>query len=74
MCLPSLICVCYVDEVLFLHRLQTLPAGTSAKSVHTELDNLHHKSLKTWVSRIEDIWDSLGVTMGSTVSEFAGDQ
>ena len=42
----------------------TLPAGTLAKSVYTELEDLHHQGFKTWVSRIEDIVDSLGVTVG----------
>ena len=62
--------LCHSNALSFAHRLKTLPAGTLAKSVYTELKNLHHQGFKTWVSRIEDIVDSFGVTMGGNVNEF----
>ena len=61
---------CHINALSFAHRLKTLPAGTLAKSVYTELEDLHHQGFKTWVSRIEDMVDSLGVTMGGNVNEF----
>ena len=61
---------CYINAFSFAHRLKTLPEGTLAKSVYTELEDLHHRGFKTWVSRIEDMVDSFGVTMGGNVNEF----
>ena len=61
---------CHINALSFVHRLKTLPTGTLAKSVYTEIEDLHHQAFKTWVSMIEDMVDSLGVTMGGNVSEF----
>ena len=65
--------LCFVISMhsfLCIDYLKTLHAGTLAKSVYTELEDLHNQGFKTWVSRIEDMVDSLGVTMGGNLNEF----
>ena len=61
---------CHINALSFANRLKTLPAGTSAKSVYTVLDDLHHQGFKTWLSRIEDMFNLFSVTMRDNVSEF----
>ena len=57
---------CHINALFLAHRLKTLPAGTLAKSIYTELEDLHHQCFKTWVSRIEDMVDSLVYQWGAT--------